>query len=239
MKKVYLYNKTTLTYAGSREARLDILETKKQGYDIYARPSNGTFTEPPAFEDMDGKVIMYNKKSDSWDIVNSNIGKYVINTKLNVITQLLTDRPIRSFEILVNKKTYLDMKENPDKYIIKNKELVDISGTQEYQNKVNIKKYQELIMAEKEKYDTFLNTPVKFNNALYLPRYLDDYCKLQLRSFPQEIWDYSGLNSKLMSQKDFMLLKNYLEDLVNSAYKEKKENIKKYKLAISKLESNK
>ena len=39
-----------------------------------------------------------------------------------------------------------------------------------------------------------------------------------------------------MSKADFVGLKTFLEGLVSKAYKEKKENIKKYKLAIKKLE---
>ena len=121
-------------------------------------------------------------------------------------------------------------------YEISDNELIDISGTQSYQNKVNTKKYENLIRTEKEKYDKFLNTPVKYKGAMYLPRYLDDYEKLISRMFPQEIWDAKGTSSKVMTKNDFIGLKTFLEDLVNKAYKEKKETIKKYKLAIKKLE---
>ena len=131
---------------------------------------------------------------------------------------------------------YKDLMANPDKYEIRDNELVDISGTQSSQNKVNIAKYEDLIRAAKEKYDLFLSSPVKYSGSYYLPRYLDDYEKLQFRAFPQEIWDAKGTSSKVMTKNDFIGLKTFLEDLVNKAYKEKKETIKKYKLAIKKLE---
>lgn len=232
--KVYVYNKETLAYIGCREARLDPLETKKAGKEVYAKPINATFTEPPKLED--GKVAIYNVAEDNWGIMNSNIGKYVLNTKNGVIQKLGYHRPINANEVILTEEEFKDIKENPDKYAVKNNELKNISGTQEYQNRINIKKYENLIRAEKEKYDVFLNTPVKFNNALYLPRYIDDYCKLALRTFPLEIWDSTGESSKVMSKDEFDKLRNFLEELVNKAYKEKKDKIKKYKLAIKKLE---
>ena len=221
-------------YEGEREARLDVLETEKQGQEVYAKPINATFTVLPELKK--GQAAKYDTVNDSWTVVTSNVGKYVINTKLNGISKVVEDRPIRSYEILITEEQYYDMMANPNKYEISDKELIDISGTQAYQNKINIQKYENLIRAEKEKYDKFLNTPVKYSNTFYLPRYLDDYEKLQLRSFPQEIWDADGLTSKVMSKSDFLGLKTFLEGLVNKAYKEKKENIKKYKLAIKKLE---
>lgn len=232
--KVYLYNSETLIYEGEREARLDFLETEKQGKEVYAKPFNATFTAIPELKI--GQTAKYIKDEDKWVVVNSNVGKYVINTRLNGVAKVTEERPIRSYEILITEEQYKDMMANPNKYEIKNNKLVDISGTQEYQNKVNIEKYEALIRAEKEKYDIFLNNPVKYNGSYYLPRYLDDYEKLQLRAFPQEIWDANGLTSKVMSKADFVGLKTFLEGLVSKAYKEKKENIKKYKLAIKKLE---
>lgn len=232
--KVYLYNKDTKIYEGEREARLDILETQKQGKEVYAKPLNATFTAPPEYEN--GTIPRYIEKVDNWTIVTSNVGNYVINTRINAISRIIEDRPIRSYEVIITEEEYNRMKEEPNKFKLVDRKLVDISGTQEYQNKINIKKYENLILAEKEKYDVFLNTPIKYNGSLYLPRYLDDYEKLQLRAFPQEIWDANGLTSKVMSKADFNGLKSFLEGIVNKAYKEKKDNIKRYKLAIKKLE---
>ena len=232
--KIYLYNKETLIYEGEREAILDIFETEKQGKEVYAKPFNATFTELPKLKD--GQTAKYNKDSDSWIIVASNVGKYVINTKLNGVSKIIADRPIRSYEILITEEQYKDMIAHPDKYEISDNELIDISGTQNYQNKVNIKKYENLIRTEKEKYDKFLNTPVRYKGAMYLPRYLDDYEKLISRMFPQEIWDAEGLTSKVMTKADLTNLMNFLDELIRKAFKEKKENIKRYKLAIKKLE---
>ena len=65
---------------------------------------------------------------------------------------------------------------------------------------------------------------------------LDDYEKLISRMFPQEIWDAEGLTSKVMTKADLTNLMNFLDELIRKAFKEKKENIKRYKLAIKKLE---
>ena len=234
--KVYLYNKETKLYEGCREARLDVLETEKQGSPVYAKPINGTFVEP---NEVNGMIARYNSEKDSWDIITSNVGMYVVNTKMNVISKVDTERPIRSYEIVISEEQYKKIKAEPDKYVVRDNELVDLSGTQEYQNKVNIKKYEQLILEAKEKYDAFLNTSVKYKGSNYLPRYLDDYEKLKLRQFPQEIWDAEGLTSVVMNKVDFNGLTSFLEKLVFVAYKEKKESIKKYKLAIKKLEGDK
>ena len=231
--KVYLYNKETRLYEGYREALVDVLETVKQGKEVYAKPMNGTFEAPP--ECNSNSVALYDVNNDCWKVVSSNIGKYVINTRLNVISKIEAERPIRSYEIVISEEQYIKVKAEPDRYVVRENALLDISGTLEYQNKVNIRKYEQLILEAKEKYTEFLNTPVKYKGATYLPRYIDDYEKLQLRQFPQEIWDASGTSSVVMNKTEFIGLKQYLEKITNEAYKEKKESIKKYKLAIKKL----
>ena len=232
--KIYLYDEVTLIYKGEKDARIDELASKYEKKDVYLKPLNATFTPIP--ELAEGQTAKYNKETDSWVVITSNIGNYIINTKLNTVSKIVEDKHIHHYEIIISEEQYKDLMANPDKYEVRDNELVDISGTQSYQNKVNIAKYEDLIRAAKEKYDLFLSSPVKYSGSYYLPRYLDDYEKLQFRAFPQEIWDAKGTSSKLMTKNDFIGLKTFLEDLVNKAYKEKKETIKKYKLAIKKLE---
>lgn len=233
MTKVYLYDETTYKYIGSRDAHLDVLETEALGTSVYATPKNGTLVAPP--ECKIGEVAVYNKEDESWYIAESYIGKYRLNTRTGLITLITTDAPLRSYDVIVTREQYVDAKANPDKYKVVNGKFVDISATQEYQNKHNISLYEQKIREAKEKYDIFMNTPVKYRGQSYLPRYIDDFCKLQLRTFPQEIWDVDGIHSVLMSKADFNGLVKFLEDLVNDAYKTKKEAIKKYKSAIAEL----
>ena len=230
---VHLYDKDTFLYVGSREAQLDQLESIKKKKEVYAKPRYSTFAELP--ECPEGKTPIYNVADDSWGLVTSYIGSYLVNTRNGKITKITGNRPIRSYEFVISAEKYEDMVANPDKYVIRDGKLKDISGTQEYQNKLNVQKYKDLINEAKKKYDVFMETPVRYNGQYYLPRYVDDYCKLALRSFPLEVWDYEGLKSKVMTQSEFAKLKKYLEDLVNDAYKEKKEAIKKYKLAMKEL----
>lgn len=232
--KVYFYDKETFKYAGSRDAVLDVLESQKEGKDVYALPANATFVEPPETNFL--QVAVFNKQAQSWSVTASNVGNYVLNTKTGKITKIFSERPIRTYEVVLTKEQYNDVINNPIKYEIINGELVDISKTQKYQNKYNIRLYEKKIREEKEKYDKFLNTPISYGGQQYLPRYLDDYYKLQFRSFPQEIWDSTGLNSKVMSSTDFKCLVKFLEDKVNEAFKAKKTNIKRYKEEIAKLE---
>lgn len=230
---VHLYDKDTFLYQGSREARLDQLETIKQGKEVYAKPRYATFAELP--ECKEGQTPIYNLAEDSWGVCTSYIGCYLVNTKSGRISKITNNRPIRSFEFVITEDEYNKLLKEPDRYRLENKKLKDISGTQEYQNKININKYKELMNEAKKKYDVFMETPIKFNGQYYLPRYVDDYCKLALRTFPLEIWDAEGMNSKVMSLAEFNKLKKFLEDKVNKAYKEKKEALKKYKKAIKEL----
>ena len=232
--QVYLYDKETLIYQGEKEAQLDVLSTKYAKKNVYFKPINATFTPVPELKE--GETAKYVEKDDNWIVVASNIGKYSLNTITGHVSKITYERGIGSHEVLLSEEQYSKLKENPNKFVVKDGKLKDISGTQEYQNKINIEKYNKLILESKEKYDTFLNTPVKYKDNTYLPRYIDDYEKLQLRAFPQEIWDSTGLNSKVMDKPEFMNLKTFLEELVTKAFKEKKENIKRYKLAIKKLE---
>ena len=45
--KIYNYNEKTKEYIGSEYAKLDVLETEKQGVNIYLAPANSTYIEPP------------------------------------------------------------------------------------------------------------------------------------------------------------------------------------------------
>ena len=230
--KVYLFDKDTLIYTGERDAVLDVLETQRAGKEVYAKPYNGTFVKP---EQKDGMVPVYNIVEDNWGLMNSVAGKYILNTKTGTLTYAKENRVVRTYECVIDKELYTDLALNPDKYVFEDGEIKDISKTQEYENKQLIKKYEQLIREAKEKYDTFLSTPVKFQGKTYLPRYIDDYATLQFRSFPREIWDSTGMNSTLMSKAEFARLKEYLENLVDEAFKEKKESIKRYKKEIEKL----
>lgn len=230
---VHLYDKDTFLYQGSREARLDQLETIKQGKEVYAKPRYATFAELP--ECKEGQTPIYNFAEDNWGVCTSYIGCYLVNTKSGRVSKITANRPIRSFEFVITAEQYDNWVKEPDRYKVIDKKLKDVSGTQEYQNKINIQKYKELMNEAKKKYDVFMETPIKFNGQYYLPRYVDDFCKLALRSFPQEIWSSDGINSKVMSLAEFNKLKKFLEDKVNDAYKDKKEALKKCKEAIKKL----
>ena len=130
---------------------------------------------------------------------------------------------------------YADYRKNPIKYDIKDGKFIDISKTQKYQTLYNTRLYHAKIKEAQDNYDTFLETPVTYKGMSFYPRYIDDFAKLENRSFPREIWDSTGTQSKVMTKAEFLKLKEYLEELVDKAFKEKKEKIKKYKIAIQKL----
>lgn len=234
MKKVYFYNPKTFEYTGESEARLDVEATKKFGKEIYAEPMNATFIEVPKLKDF--QIAVFDIHEGVWNVKASYKGNYKWNKVTGVISQITTNEPLKSFEVLVNKDIVSDVLENPIKYDVIDGEVVDISEMQLYQNKYNIRKYKKLIQEAKEAYTKFQETPVKFEGMEFLPRYIEDYAKLSGRSFPMEIWDCNGTKSKLMSEAEFNRLKSYLETLDNRAYQAKKNAIKKYKIEIEKLE---
>ena len=236
MAKLYYYNKDTFDYTGTGEARLDPVATAVEEKDIYVRPKYSTFTPIPVMK-QDERAI-YSVENDSWTVVKSNKGAVKYNARTGKLSVIEDNNPLRSYECVVPEDILEDFKANPIKYDIVNGELKNISKIQLYQNRYNIKKYKRLIQEAKEAYINFRETPVEYKGHKYLPRYVDDYAILMNRNFPVEIWDYTGTKSTLMNKADFILLKDFLDDLDAKAYSIKKNAIKKYKKEIERLGGN-
>jgi hypothetical protein len=219
---------------GSFEPRLDIRSTEKAGHPVYAYYDNTTPVAPP--ELGADEVAVFNKYTEKWSVKKSLKGRHKLNLNTGYVFEIVDDAPLKSYELLLEEELYNEFKTNPDKFMIKDKKLVDISKTQEYQNRVDKKAYEQLIKEETVKYDAFLETPVTYMGHNYLPRYSDDYAILLNRAnFPVVIWDCTGLKSKQMTKLDLQSLKSYLDELIDEAYQEKKNKIKTYKEAILKL----
>ena len=231
--KVYFYDKDTFEFKREAEANIDPLETELKGEPVYMLPANATFTAPP--ETGDYEVAVFEKDNKRWVVKPSYKGNYKLNTKTGFILPIKDNSLLKSYEILMTPEIYADYRKNPIKYDIKDGKFIDISKTQKYQTLYNTRLYHAKIKAAQNNYDTFLETPVTYKGMSFYPRYIDDFAKLENRSFPREIWDSTGTQSKVMTKAEFLKLKEYLEELVDKAFKEKKEKIKKYKIAIQKL----
>jgi hypothetical protein len=232
--KVHFYDKDTFEYTCTREAELDPLESQLAGKAIYVLPANATFIELPRLKN--NEVAIFNKKIGAWVTKLSYKGQYKVNINTGAVTEIKDTALLKPDEVLMTKDQYNQWVEDPLQFEIINRKLVNIANTQQYQTKYNIKKYEQLIKQAKEDYDKVMSTPVQFTNGLYyLPRYADDFAKLATKKFPQEIWDASGINSKLMSSSEFLALKSFIEGIADRAYKNKKLTIKKYTLEINKL----
>lgn len=234
MKKIYFYNKDTFEFIGEANANLDPVATKMYNTNVYALPAHATFTAPPKIGNF--KVAIYDRNTDTWTLKESYKGNYKLNAKTGAIAEIRDNAPLKSYEYIINKDILDDVIENPIKYDVIGGKVTDISKMQKYQNRYNIRKYNAKIQEAKEAYVRFQETPVDYKGMLFLPRYIDDYAKLANRTFPLEIWDYTGTKSKVMTESEFNELKSYLEKLDNRAYANKKNAIKKYKLEIAKLE---
>lgn len=222
-------------YAGVIKPELDPRETALQGKPVYIKYLYTTELCPPTT--AENEVAVFNHATGNWTVRKSFKGQYKINTRTGVVSEIDNHDPLKSYELLVSQNTYNDMVANPDKYKVVDGELKDISKTQEYQARKDKEAYEDLIRNITNSYEEFLETPVEYAGKMYLPRYADDYAILLNRGvFPIEIWEFGGLKSSIMSQAELSDLKSFLDDLLNKAYKEKKESIKKYRLAIQQLE---
>ncbi len=72
----YNYDPITFEYICATDARIDPLESKVQGKDVYLCPSNATHTEPPLVDVVD-KATIYDPKKDSWHMEQDHRGTIV------------------------------------------------------------------------------------------------------------------------------------------------------------------
>lgn len=72
--KVYLYDEKTKEYLYELEARIDPLESKKQGKDVWLLPANSTFDEP--LDEKEGYAVIYD---NGWKYIKDYRGKKYIN----------------------------------------------------------------------------------------------------------------------------------------------------------------
>lgn len=80
--KVYTYNEEKV-FEMELEARLDPLETKVQGKNVYLLPANATFEKPKLKEN---EVAVF--ESGKWNYYKNNLGKYYYENGLHEITDL-------------------------------------------------------------------------------------------------------------------------------------------------------
>lgn len=232
-KIIYYYDKDTFDFIRTGEAMLDPVASSIEKKEVYALPKYATFVPVPLLKDGEGAI--FDKDAGKWVVIKSNKGAYKFNSRTGELSIIEDNNALRSYECVVPENLLEDFKANPIKYDIVNGELKNISKIQLYQNRYNIRKYKKLIQEAKEAYTNFRETPVEYKGMKYLPRYIDDYANLVNRNFPMEIWDCTGTKSTLMTKAEFMLLKNFLDDLDTKAYSIKKNAIRKYKKEIERL----
>lgn len=74
----YIYDKETKEFAGTQNAFIDPLETKKQGKKVYLVPSNATDKKP--LEHKENQAVIFN--GSKWEIITDYRNKtYYIGTK--------------------------------------------------------------------------------------------------------------------------------------------------------------
>ena len=117
---VHIYDKDTFLYQGSREARLDQLETIKQEKKFML---NLVMLRLQNYLNIkEGQTPIYNFANDSWGVCTSYVGCYLVNTKSGRISKITNNRPIRSFEFVITEEDeYNKLMKEPDRYRLENK----------------------------------------------------------------------------------------------------------------------
>lgn len=108
--------------------------------------------------------------------------------------------------------------------IVQNDQIIDISGSGEYKNKIRLNQIEsELIKADSD-YQIMLNTPVKYTNDFYYkPSYVESYALLIASGVgPLTIWDAVELNSVSMTIEELTELTAFLKNIAEPAFQARK-----------------
>ena len=111
-----------------------------------------------------------------------------------------------------------------DSEVLQDGEIIDISDTDEYKNKIRIVEIEsELIKADSD-YQEVLETSIQYTNSLfYKPRYIENYALLIASGVvPLTIWDSSELNAVSMNIDQLTALTVFLKNIAEPAFQTRK-----------------
>ena len=74
---VYNYDKITKEFLNTSHANIDILESEKQGKEVYILPAHATFKAPP--QKQEGYTSCFSSQKDNWEKVEDHRGQIVYN----------------------------------------------------------------------------------------------------------------------------------------------------------------
>lgn len=121
---------------------------------------------------------------------------------------------------------YNDFILNNERFFIQNNEIIDISQTQEYQNKKRIKEIEEELEQLDRLYYLASQAPVEFEGHKYKFEWTSLYQGiLQSGILPAKIWDLTELeeNAVIMDEQTLQNLQNYLLEFQETAFQTRKE----------------
>lgn len=107
---------------------------------------------------------------------------------------------------------------------LQDNEIVDISDTSAYKNKIRLQQIEiELTQADFD-YQLVLDTPVEYTNGfLYKPSYVENYALLIASGVsPFVIWDSTELNSVSMAIEELIALAAFLKNIAEPAFQARK-----------------
>ena len=115
---------------------------------------------------------------------------------------------------------------NKDRYTVYDNEIVDLSQTQEYQNKKRIKEIENELEQLDNLYYLASQAPVEFEGHKYKFEWTSLYQGLlQSGILPAKIWDLTELeeNAVIMDEQTLQSLQNLLLDFQETAFQTRKE----------------
>ena len=157
---VYLYDKNTKEYLTSMEADKDPEETLLQGKFVPLLPANSTLMVPPVYN-LKNEIPVY--KNEKW-VIEADYRKnfYKVNDDLQVETVKTIGEQIGFY--IVDKNTGEEIKQDPGKFKIINKQVV---------RKTNKEYEQEQAQKEKERIAQLNLTAADVERAIYRAKGMD------------------------------------------------------------------
>lgn len=115
-----------------------------------------------------------------------------------------------------------------DNEIVQENEVIDISESTEFKNKIKLKKIEIGLSKADLDYQTVLETSVEYTNGFcYKPSYIESYALLISSGVgPLLIWDSTELNSVTMTIEELAALTTFLKNVAEPAFQTRKNTRK-------------
>lgn len=235
---IHIFNKDTKMYEYSQKAQISPRENNKFIY-----PSNSTQITPPETSEHERAYFINNQ----WEVKPYYMNCYQIELATKLISIVNYEGKIKSGYQFITKEIAEDIMENPDKWDIRENQLIKLSDD-EFNLLQKLHKVQNDLIEATLEYETSINTPVLYKNGFtYKPLYAKDSYETLINTeniaksvgqttFPQYIKDSTKLAERAvyMSYEELVELAFFLGNIAGQFWKTKAN--KEAELSTQKLE---